>query len=176
MNIASLCRRDLVSIDAAATLDRAAALMRDEHVGALVVTEAVDGHAPRVRGVVTDRDIVIEVVAAGINANTVRVGDLPRETLIDVPASASLGEAAAAMQRGGVRRVLVTEDDGQVVGLVSSDDLVAAISGELDALSRALRAGFVREAAQRGRLENAARPRLVSLPRFGEALTRSEIE
>ncbi len=147
MTIASLCRRDIVTIDADASPITAANLMRDRHVGSLVVTEGSDPQ--RVLGVVTDRDLVIEVLARGLDPVRVRVGDLTQGALIDVPVASSVNETLEAMQRGGVRRVLVVEEDGAVIGILSADDLVGSISGQLENLALALRCGFGREINER---------------------------
>ena len=157
MTISNLCQRDIVAIDAEASPITAANLMRDNHVGSLVVTQGRD--PARVLGIVTDRDLAIEVLARGLDPVRACVGELTRGALIDVPASASVQEALQAMQRGGVRRVLVVQEDGGVCGIVSADDLVEAISGELESLALALRSGFSREISERapvtpGALEN----------------------
>lgn len=147
MNIASICQRDIVTIEADASLRQAATAMREHHVGALVVTDAA---APsRVAGVVTDRDLAIEVLARDLDANTIRVGQLVRRAAVSVPGDGSLREAVAAMEKAGVRRLLVTGDDGRVIGFISADDLVEAMAAEVVGLARALRSGLAREGAER---------------------------
>lgn len=163
MTISSLCHRDIVAIDAQASPFAAANLMRDNHVGSLVVTRA--GEPPQVLGIVTDRDLAIEVLARGLDPVRTSVGQLTRGALIDVPASATVQEALEAMQRGGVRRVLVVEEDGGVCGIVSADDLVGSISGELESLARALRCSFGREINERTPVTPGVREsRLVFVP------------
>lgn len=163
MNVSSLCARKIVAIDADATLSDAAALMHEQHVGALVVTAAsgADGRDEAV-GIVTDRDLVIDAVARDLQPSQHRVRAIASRRLTGVPGTAGLAEAVAAMERGGVRRLLVTDADGAIVGLVSADDLLAALAGELGGLARALRGGIAREAAARP----APAPRPVFLP-FG---------
>lgn len=147
MNIASICQRDIVTIEADASLRQAAMLMREQHVGAVVVTDAA---APsRVAGVVTDRDLAIEVLARDLDASSIRVGQLVRRAAVSVPGDGSLREAVAAMEKAGVRRLLVTGDDGRVIGFISADDLVEAMAAEVVGLARALRSGLVRESAER---------------------------
>lgn len=146
MNIGTLCQRDVVSVSAATSVRQAAAAMRDQHVGALAVT---DPFSPgRVIGIVTDRDLVLDLVAAGQPVDGQPVGTVCRTELAGVPASSSVKEAVQAMQRSGVRRLLVMGEDGAVVGLVSVDDLLEAVAGELDALADTLRSGVAREAAR----------------------------
>lgn len=143
MNLEALCQRDIVTISAAATVREAAVLMGEQHVGALAVLSADE--PPQVLGVVTDRDLALEVVGAEDAATRRHVVDVARTPPVAIPASAGILEAVEAMESAGVRRLLVVDDDGAVAGLVSSDDLLAALADELGGLSRALRKGIERE-------------------------------
>ena len=104
MNIASICQRRVITIEADASLKEAATCMRENHVGALVVVDAVE--AGRVAGVVTDRDLAIEVLAADLDAGRIQIGQLINGSLVSVAGSASIRDAIAAMEEGGVRRLL----------------------------------------------------------------------
>ena len=148
MSIADICSKDIVTVDHKASLREAAMLMRTHHVGALVVTadEATD---PHVVGIVTDRDLAIEVIAQGVDVNSVPVGQLASRKIAAVAAEGSLGDAVMAMQKAGVRRLLVIEGEERLAGLVSSDDVFEALAGQLSTLSGALRAGIARESEQR---------------------------
>lgn len=143
MNIASLCRREVVAVNANASVREAAQAMRNQHVGALAVTDPEE--PGRIVGIVTDRDLVVELLATGRAPTGLAIGNLCHHELVGVPASASIDEAVDAMQRAGVRRLLVQQADGGVVGLVSADDLFEAIATELGGLTGALRGGIVRE-------------------------------
>ena len=164
MKIADLCERDIVTVPASASVREAAAAMRDQHVGALAVT---DPYQPdRVIGMVTDRDLVLDLLATGRPAEGQAIGALCHTDLAGVPASASLDEAVRAMQRAGVRRLLVRGDNDELVGLVSIDDLVNAVAGELDALAGTLRTGVVREGSRlRARAAAGEPPPLLYLKR-----------
>lgn len=162
MDIASICRREIVTIDEQASLRDAAGMMRSHHVGALVVT-ANEGEQPRVVGIVTDRDLAIEVLARDLGGSDVKVGQLASRRLAGVPAHGNIGDAVAAMQRAGVRRLLVTEENGQLAGFISSDDLFEALAGQLGTLAGALRAGTARESAERQPISPPT-PRPVFLP------------
>jgi len=148
MNIGSICTRDVIMVDASETLRQAAARMREYHVGALLVVSQSDGGQQAI-GVITDRDLAIEVMARGIDGGAVRVADLAKGRLITVPASASLDEAIAAIEKEGVRRLLVTTADGRLAGIVSLDDLLDAVAAQMVNLARAVRGGLAREAARR---------------------------
>jgi CBS domain-containing protein len=149
MDIASLCRRQLVTVEASASVREAAVLMREQHVGALVVV-SLEGERPRVVGVVTDRDLAVEVIARGASPADLQIGQLVARAPAAVPGSATVQESVAAMEKAGVRRLLVVDAEGGVTGLVSADDLVSAMAAELGGLARALRSGIARESAERG--------------------------
>jgi CBS domain-containing protein len=143
MDISSLCQRDIVSVSANASVREAAEAMRRHHVGALVVT---DPEVPgRAIGVVTDRNLVVDLLAQGLPAEGQAIGTLCSTHLIGVPSTATLAEAVQEMRRAGVRRLLVVRPGGSLAGLVSADDLFGAIAAELEALAGALRSGIAQE-------------------------------
>lgn len=167
MTVAEVCSRQVVSVDRDAPLADAARLMRDHHVGALVVTAQTErGHG--VVGVVTDRDLVVEALARDAGAGEGRVGAMVRGPVVTVSESAALGEALEKMQAHGVRRLLVTDAQGHLSGVVSFDDVVPALASQLMALAQALRISREREAAERPPLAPPALPPL-RLPTFGTA-------
>lgn len=164
-NIASLCKREVVGIDAEATLRQAVTLMCEEHIGALVVMTADD--PPRVVGVVTDRDLAIDALGRPGNPEDLRIGHLVKSAPLAIPGTASVHEAVKAMEQGAVRRLLVVDPDGGVVGIVSADDLLCAISEELEGLARALRSNIQKEKSERKVMAApAVRP---VFPSFGTA-------
>lgn len=164
MNIASLCSRDVVGILADATLHEAASRMCEEHVGALVVVTGDE--PPQVVGMLTDRDLALDVLGRAPTAADLRAGDLAKYPPVAVQGSASLQEAVAAMEKAGVRRLLVVDADGGVIGLVSADDLVCALSEELQGLARALRRNIQREKSERAVFSRPSGSRPV-FPSFG---------
>ena len=166
MNLASLCTREVVGIRADASLREAATLMCEEHVGALVVVTSDE--PPQVVGLVTDRDLALDALGRAQPATELQVGHLVRGRPIGVPASAGLREAAASMEKGGVRRLLVIDDDGGVIGIVSADDLLQAMAEDLARLANSLRAGIAREASERRAFAGPAQPR-PRYPAFGTA-------
>lgn len=157
MSISDICRREVVTIEAGASLKDAAIRMCDEHVGALVVVDG-EGDGSTVTGIVTDRDLALEGLGRSGDPRELRVGHIACKDVLGVPANCSVHDAAREMQAHGVRRLLVVDGSQEVVGFVSADDLAAAISDELASLARALRKGIDRERTQRGVSEG--RPRL----------------
>jgi CBS domain-containing protein len=164
MNVGEICTREVVTTDRASSLQQAANLMRERHVGALLVT-ADAGQGTQVVGIVTDRDIVVEAVARGLDPTQAEIGRLAEGKLAVVRAAASVDDAIGAMKERGVRRLIVSGDDGQLFGIVSLDDLLAALSHEMSQLAYSVRAGAERETAERGKLEaSSPPPRPVHIP------------
>jgi CBS domain-containing protein len=164
MDIGCLCQYPVIAVAADAPVGEAAALMGEHHVGALAVV--TNDEPPSVLGVVTDRDLALEVLGRAQPADRVRVGDIAKSPPRAIAADASVHEAIGSMQAAGVRRLLVVDSAGSVVGLVSFDDLVGAIAEDLAGLSRALRAGISREADERATMSVPAARRIV-YPKFG---------
>lgn len=144
MRIDQFCSRDLVTIDANDSARAAATRMRDRHVGALVVTRG-SGQNKEIAGIVTDRDLVMKSLAGSAAPADEPVAELMSPRIVAVPASASLGEAAAVMHEEGVRRLLVAGTGGELVGIATLDDLMEAFSAEMADLTQALRTGLSRE-------------------------------
>lgn len=157
MNLGNICKHQVVTIDRHASLQQAAQRMREGHVGALVVTED-DDDGPHVTGIVTDRELAIELLARGSEGAGVQVGRLVGTRLVSVPEQSDLSEAVALMQAAGVRRLLVRNDKGHLVGMVSFDDVLQAAVAPLAGLVEVLRRGAAREAALRGALAQSEGP------------------
>lgn len=166
MDIASLCSHEVVTVPSTARPPQIAARMLEEHVGSLVVVTPDD--PPRVVGMLTDRDLALDVVGRGEAGSSLSAGDLARAPVVTVAGGASLHEAAAAMGKAGVRRVVVIDEAGRVAGIVAAEDLVAAIAGELAQLARALRSGIEREKGERTPPSRPTAPRPI-FPSFGTA-------
>ncbi len=148
MNAGEICSRILVVAERNTPVQQAAKLMRDHHIGSLVVTEG-SAAARRPVGIVTDRDMVIEVVAAGVDYRTLTVGDVMSERLDTVRESAGLFESVAQMRRCGVRRLVVVDASARLVGVVAMDDLIAVLAEELSALAQAINVEQRQEAKRR---------------------------
>ncbi|GAA3414219.1 CBS domain-containing protein [Streptosporangium vulgare] len=104
-------------VEAHETLDRASQMMRDMNVGALPICGSDD----RLKGIITDRDIVVKCVAQGLDPSKMTAGDLATG-LVWVPSDASIEDALAKMEQNQIRRLPVIED-GRIVGMISEADL-----------------------------------------------------
>jgi CBS domain-containing protein len=147
MNIGSICTRRMIAVDSASTLAQAAGLMREHHVGALIVTSQTAA-GPCVAGVVTDRDLVIDVLARGLEPAGIKVGDLASEKIASVPEDCDVAGAMEVMAANGVRRVLVTDEEKRVTGIASLDDLMDACAKQLSGLATVIRSGIEREVGE----------------------------
>lgn len=133
MKAGDFCNREVVVIEKGASVAEAAALMREHHVGSVVIVDAVDG-AKRPVGVLTDRDIVIEFVTQKISTDDVKAGDAFSAKLVTVTEDMALYETIELMLRHGVRRVPVVNADGGLVGLFASDDALELLTEQLQHL------------------------------------------
>jgi CBS domain-containing protein len=96
----------------------AARIMRDENVGSLPLVEG-----GRLVGTVTDRDIVVRVIADGRDPQSVSVGEIASRDLVTVDPQQNLDEALRLMAQHQVRRIPVVEEDGRLVGVVAQADV-----------------------------------------------------
>jgi CBS domain-containing protein len=138
MTVSSVCNYNVATIDADADVLQAAVLMRQEHVGDLIVTEQRHGVTVPV-GVVTDRDIVVGIVAKNIQASEVRVGDTIRGKLVTVHEDNGVAYALREMRRAGVRRVPVVNTKDELVGVLSVDDAIDHLATQLNDIAGTIR-------------------------------------
>ncbi|KAF0191923.1 MAG: putative signal transduction protein [Gammaproteobacteria bacterium] len=124
-----ICNRDVVFVRRDETIIDAAKLMRKYHVGSVVAVDEQDGRRVPA-GVLTDRDIVVEVIAGDVDPGVVRVGDVMRPELVTVRESDHVADVLDLMQQKGVRRVPVVNDDGELEGILALDDLLELFAGQ----------------------------------------------
>jgi CBS domain-containing protein len=135
MRASELCTRDVVVAARDESVIAAAKRMRDAHVGDLVVVDDVGGRRVPI-GIITDRDIVVELVANGAERLAVaRVGDAMTDTLISAHEEDDVADVLGRMTANGVRRIPLVDDDGCLTGVLSFDDVVALLAEELADLS-----------------------------------------
>ena len=156
MRIKDICSRMVVVAEGGTDLREAARLMRDHHVGALIVIDGKEG-VTRPIGIVTDRDIVIAVVAApGVRPESLTVRDVMARELAVASEDDGVFEAIEAMQDKGVRRLPVVASDGRLIGVVTLDDLLRMLANELGGLAAAMQRAGRRETAERPALAAGA--------------------
>jgi CBS domain-containing protein len=137
MYVNEVCNTDVEIISQEASAAEAARQMRRAHVGALVVM-ADPGDAGSVVGMVTDRDLVIEVLAMDIDPSEVSVGDIITRELLFVNADADIEDALELMARQGVRRLPVFNGEGLLEGVLALDDILWVQAQQLSSLVRVI--------------------------------------
>jgi CBS domain-containing protein len=108
------------------TVEQGARKMRDQGVGCLLVVR--NG---RPSGVITDRDLVVRVLAKGIDPTSAAIGDFVTYAPITVSIDDGIETAAERMRVHGVRRLPLVDERGDVVGIVTADDLLVLLGTEL---------------------------------------------
>lgn len=122
--------RDLMTEDPSCCLpadavNHAAQLMKTENVGAIPV---VDDHKTRqLIGIVTDRDLALNVIAAGRNAQNTSVADVMTRNVTACRATDDLEKALAAMSDQQLRRIPVVDDNGRIVGIIAQADIATRL-------------------------------------------------
>ena len=148
MNAGEICNREVVFATREMGVVEAARLMREQHVGSLVVVLDTDGKRVPV-GILTDRDIAVGVVARELDARQLKVGDVMSGGLFVVREQDGLAEVLRAMREHGVRRVPVVTATGALAGLLTMDDLLELVAEELGDFVRTVGRERVRETRAR---------------------------
>lgn len=134
MTVGEACTRDVVTVGRSDSVLDVARIMRDRHVGDVVVLEG-EGRGTRPVGILTDRDIVVGIVAQTPDKlGMLRVEDVMTVELVTVSVGDTVDAALDVMRARGVRRVPVVAADGYLAGIVTFDDLVGVIARELNEL------------------------------------------
>ena len=147
MKTGEACNRTVIVVGRATPLGEAAKLMREHHVGSLVVAEDTDGRAPV--GIVTDRDMVVEVLAAGLDYRILTVGEIMGAKLVTASEEDDCLETLQRMRSRGVRRLPVVNAQGGLVGIITIDDLLEIVGEELGEIVQAIGTEQGREAKLR---------------------------
>jgi CBS domain-containing protein len=137
--LGKICTKPVVTASAQMTVDQAARVMRSKNVGALVVV-----NAGRPVGMLTDRDVAVEVVARGMDPDTVRVGDVMGKKPVTIREELGILDAAKVFAKTGLRRLPVVTRSGVMVGIIAMDDLIMLLGNEMGHMAGALSAGLRR--------------------------------
>ena len=155
MAVGELCNREVVVARNDITVRSAAQLMRERHVGCVVLVEEHDGkHRPC--GIVTDRDIVVAVTALGLDADVIRAGDVAAKELLEINETAGIAETVSVMRMKGVRRLPVVDQDGFLTGIIAADDILELLAEELSGLASMVSHEHRKESAERRTLAGHA--------------------
>lgn len=131
MKAGELCTRETVVAGQAESIEEAARLMREFHVGTLIVVEDTSDRSPPI-GILTDRDIVVGAVAVGCDRlPLLRVGDVMSPNLVTAEEGEDLQPVLDRMRQQGVRRVPVVNSRGGLEGILSLDDVLDYLYREI---------------------------------------------
>lgn len=150
MQIGHICTTNPVTCTPETTVQEAAKMMRTHHVGTLIVVEEINGMCIP-QGIVTDRDIVVIVLAEGLDPKSIKVMDIMRAELMTALASEDVFETVERMRYKGVRRIPVVNKHGALIGVVSVDDIWKFLAKEVTELSEVTTRQRSREKTARSR-------------------------
>lgn len=131
MAVEQFCTREVVTIHPAATVTTAAARMSEENVGTLVV---VEGHTPV--GIVTDRDLVLRVLAKGQTGDSTEIRAVMTPHPVCITTGAPMKEAITQMKANHIRRLVVVDAQEDIVGIIALDDIIDILTEERQAMER----------------------------------------
>lgn len=134
MSLERFCRKEVVVCAAEDTIAQVALKMRNEHVGAVVVIDDED----HVLGLITDRDVAVRIVADRLDADELLAEDVMSTDPVVLHRDDSLDKALFTMRDKGVRRVPIVDKEEKIVGMLSLDDVLVLLSGELDQAAEAV--------------------------------------
>jgi CBS domain-containing protein len=148
MTVGQICNRVVVFAYRNTPLPDAARLMRENHIGSLVIVDESDrGRVPV--GMLTDRDIAIAVVAQALDPRTLTAGEVMSGELVTANEQDDMLDTLQRMRRRGVRRVPVLGANGTLAGIVTLDDLLELVAEQLGDVVKAIATEQSREARTR---------------------------
>ena len=145
MKVIDMAVRDVATISGSRTITECAAQMRTEHVGSLVIVD--ENQCPV--GMITDRDITIQVVARKLNPDEVPVAEVMTTPVVTAKIEESMVVALARMREFGIRRLPIVDSENKLVGVISNSNLVEELSSLLEGLVRNIHSSKAREVALR---------------------------
>ena len=144
MLLKEVCTASVGSCGPQTTVLQAASLMRHRHVGDLVVVDDPQDEGIPL-GVVTDRDIVLEVLGNGLDPAKTTVGSLMRKPVVIAHESEDTTQAIERMHAHGVRRLPVVAQEGQVIGIITLNDLLRLFVADANLLLGVMTKGQINE-------------------------------
>jgi CBS domain-containing protein len=149
MSVGEICNREVVIVQRDNTVMEVAQLMRQNHVGDVVVVDDLkNGRVPI--GIVTDRDLVVEVMSQGLEPEILSMGDIMAQKIFTVKETDDMFIAIECMRAKGVRRLPVVNDKGGLVGILTMDDLLDVMAEDLLAFAKLVKREQENEVKNRG--------------------------
>ena len=128
MQLRDIMKRDVISVFPDSTITEAARMMEEHNIGCVLVVK--DGQA---KGILTDRDIVLKVIARGSDPTLTKAEDVMQPHVISASPDTDILDASRLMTLHHIRRLPIQEA-GQLLGIVSVMDLARVIQEEVDNL------------------------------------------
>ena len=150
MNIGKYCSHNVITAQKESSIYEAAQLMRRHHIGVLViVTGNSDGNRPV--GIITDRDIVMEVIAEQIPLDAVTIEDVMTRSPLVGREDDDIFSTMEIMREKGIRRLPVIDSLGLLTGILTTDDLLQVIYEEMGNIISLITREQMQELKKRGR-------------------------
>ncbi len=144
MSVGDICNREVICVERHVDLEDAVRLMRKHHVGDLVVVEERDGARYPV-GIVTDRDIVVRVIGLGLPLEEFSIEDVMTHDLATALESDPVPETLRRMREKGVRRLPIVNENNQLTGILTADDMINMLAEDISNLAQLIRNQYHRE-------------------------------
>ncbi len=148
MSVGEFCNREVVVAEKTASITDVAGLMREHHVGDVIIVEKRDGKRVPL-GIITDRDLVVQILAKSTPVDSCVVGDIMSFDLVTANETDGIWETLQRMRARGVRRVPVVNGAGGLVGILTADDLLELLGEELSDLVKVIASQPQRERSRR---------------------------
>jgi len=148
MGVGHYCNREVVVTEKDATIQEIAQLMREHHVGDVIIVELTPG-GNRPVGIVTDRDLVVEILAQEVDPASVTAADFMSAEPVTAGEKDGLLDTLEQMYTHGVRRMPVVNDQGDLEGILVADDLLELISEQISDLARLVKREILEEKVKR---------------------------
>jgi len=133
MSVGEYCNRETIVVSREDSIREIIMLMRTRHVGDVIVVDEKGEELIPV-GILTDRDIVIEIIAKDVDLDSVTVGDVMSHELVTTTEKCNLLDAITIMRNKGVRRMPVLNERGGLVGIITVDDVLEVIAEQLQGI------------------------------------------
>lgn len=148
MQLKQVCDPAVITAKRHDSITRIAEMMREYHVGAVVIADPIGNKLTPV-GLITDRDIVIEVIAKQLSPDDLTAHDVITERLVVANVQDDIEHVVSLMHEKQVRRLPVVDAQGCLFGIVALDDLLQFVVSELQALSAVPRGQVFQEVERR---------------------------
>lgn len=131
--MSKLYLKKVISIPQEESLMKAAKLMKLKNIGTLVVTKSKEQSSLPI-GIITDRDIVVKAIANSKDLDKIPIKEIMSNDLITFKKDTSINEMLAGLSKKGVRRAPIVDENNQICGIISTDDILAFIAEELNCI------------------------------------------